>query len=789
MVRVADDGAVYSGNLSTSVNSTPFTIYRWTNYSIAPTVAFSGNSAAGLSLPGLRMGDTLAIRGSGTGTEILAPLNNGVIPSTNVVLFSTTDGINFTNTVVGISGLPALASGGGPSFGVSFYTNNTFLFKPSGSYIYVVQFPANFATSAGTLVAGAVISTNALGGGTVAVDCNVTAGLTAALGTIPDAAPTTTPVSLYAAPPAAGFATLLAATNTPHLNANGNYVGTVALGGVGKTNFIYSVDCNNGVYAWKIVTGSGNETGVATPGPLQAALSTNFQASVLDLYGVDPLACPQVAMSQAFFGGELIFSDSPESPTNTGMLYLDTNVAATARSVPNRVFLYHVNGNPGGQMKFSVLLKNDGASTGTLTVLRSGYAGPGNNYALVGETAFYNWLTNLSSTTVTVAAGQTVRLDTNFDTLNVRQNALVNGIWDYAFSQPHTLMICALNPPDDPVSVGPTLGVLARDGHERGTFAACNKTYDTTAGVVIDTAAGIQQFPIAGNSDAYVTGYDNSVFPPTAETNSGNYGLLYDLQLNTSASDGRALGILLTPRSGTWGGAVNANPGLMPGGSFVIPSGGVTISSTTNAAVAGEYFPNQGQTVTLQFMPTGASSFPVRLMTVPFASPAPDLAAISNYTVNVGQTISFAASAAGTNGNHSLGFTLPLAPVGASMGASNGIFDWRATVASAGTTQNVQVSVSAGGSPSLCDTQSFEIVVNPLEPVALNALALNDTSFQLQVSGTAGPNYILQASTNLGNPGGWMNLLTNTPTVLPFILTDSNATNFSSRFYRITLGP
>ena len=466
------------------------------------------------------------------------------------------------------------------------------------------------------------------------------------------------------------------------------------------------------------------------------------------------------------------------------------NLAATAASIPNRVFIYHVNADSSATLRFSVLIKNTGSSNATLSVRQSGYSGPSTSYGVVGETAFYNWLiTTNPAATQTVAPGQVVRLDTNFDTINVRHNDLMNGIWDYTFNQPHAIMVCALTANEDPVVVGPTLPVLARDSHVRGTFTACNKNYDTAASVLLNTTAGIQQFPIAGSSDAFVTGYDNAVSPPTAQTNSGNYGVFYNIQLNTSASDGRALGILINPQGGAWSGAANAGPGILPGGNFIIPTNGLTISAATNAAVAGEYFPNGGATVQLQFMPTGASSFPVYVMTVPYASSAPDLAAISNYTINAGQTVNFTTSVGDPNGTPPLNFSLPQAPAGASIGSVSGVFSWRAPIASAGTMQSVQVAVSDSGSPPFNDAQTFSISVNPLSPVTANAKSLGANSIQLQVSGPVGPDYILQGNTNLSNPGGWLSILTNTPSTTPFYLTETNADNFSDRYYRILLGP
>lgn len=357
---------------------------------------------------------------------------------------------------------------------------------------------------------------------------------------------------------------------------------------------------------------------VATPAALQTALSSASQASVISLSGVNPLNCPEVSMSQTWDGGKLIFSDSPESPTSRGMLYKDSTLGATATGIPNRIYVYHVNNNSSGQMRFSVLIKNNGSVAGTLTVLQSGMAGPSTDYPYVGKLTFSRWLSSTAGSGVSVPAGSTVRLDSSFDTLSVTLGYVLHGMWDYTFTQPHTVMICALNPSDNPLTVGPALSVLARDTHVRGTFSSCNKIYDTGSGIVIDTAGGIKQYPIGGNDDAAVTGFDNAVSTPTAETDSGNYGLLYRIHMSTSASDSRKLAFLITPRAGSWGGAVSAEAGILAGGKFLIPAGTGTFSDETKAAVEGEYNPGSGFTAWAQFMPTAGVSFPVRMLAVPY---------------------------------------------------------------------------------------------------------------------------------------------------------------------------
>lgn len=362
---------------------------------------------------------------------------------------------------------------------------------------------------------------------------------------------------------------------------------------------------------------AGVETTI--PARLQSSLNTGVQGTVVSLRNVNPLSCASIPMTQAPGGGKLIFSDSPESPTNTGILYADSNLAATAESLPNRIFVYHVNDCSSGNMKISVLLKNNGRHPANLIVQRTGTAGPSPNYLSVGQMAFYHWLTNKTILQTIIAPGQMVRLDTNFDSIDVRRGDLINGIWDYTFDQPHAVIVCAVHAADSPLAVEPGLKILGRDGHDRGTFAYCNKTYTTRRRVVIATASRIRQFPIGGNGDTYVTGYDETAVPPAAAIDDGNYGVFYNIQIETVSDGDHRVALLISPQGGSWCGAVNAMPGLLAGGAFIIPAGGRPISSPSAAAIAGEYFLNGPKSVRFQFMPTGASSFPVSVMLIPYA--------------------------------------------------------------------------------------------------------------------------------------------------------------------------
>lgn len=69
----------------------------------------------------------------------------------------------------------------------------------------------------------------------------------------------------------------------------------------------------------------------------------------------------------------------------------------------------------------------------------------------------------------------------------------------------------------------------------------------------------------------------------------------------------------------------------------------------------------------------------------------------------------------------------------------------------------------------------------------LNSVAKSFTNgFVFVVTNTANHTNIIQASTNLANPGAWISLATNFPGTNSFNFADTNTAAFSNRFYRVT---
>ncbi len=100
----------------------------------------------------------------------------------------------------------------------------------------------------------------------------------------------------------------------------------------------------------------------------------------------------------------------------------------------------------------------------------------------------------------------------------------------------------------------------------------------------------------------------------------------------------------------------------------------------------------------------------------------PVLAAITNQTVNVGQTVAFTASATDTDQPpQTLTFALLAGATNATLNTNSGAFSFRPLVTQANSTNAFTLKVSDNGTPVLSATQSFSVVVNPLSAPAVGS--------------------------------------------------------------------
>lgn len=171
----------------------------------------------------------------------------------------------------------------------------------------------------------------------------------------------------------------------------------------------------------------------------------------------------------------------------------------------------------------------------------------------------------------------------------------------------------------------------------------------------------------------------------------------------------------------------------------------------------------------------------------PASNTPPQLAAITNRTVIAGTTVNFTSTATDTDTPaQTITFALQNGPTNATLGSSNGTFNWRPTIAQSNTTNLMSIVATDNGSPSMSATQSFTItVLRPAQP-NLQSVSLTGSTMQFQVTGDIGPDYAVEASTNLVN---WTQLLSTNSPALPWLWADPQATTLPARFYRIKLGP
>jgi len=90
--------------------------------------------------------------------------------------------------------------------------------------------------------------------------------------------------------------------------------------------------------------------------------------------------------------------------------------------------------------------------------------------------------------------------------------------------------------------------------------------------------------------------------------------------------------------------------------------------------------------------------------------------------------------------------------------------------------------------PHMGVVRDFKITL-AIAPPALPPMLTNPSyaagQLQFQVVGSAGSNYIVQATTNLNSPN-WISLRTN---AAPFLFVETNVSRFQRRFYRGSVAP
>jgi hypothetical protein len=232
--------------------------------------------------------------------------------------------------------------------------------------------------------------------------------------------------------------------------------------------------------------------------------------------------------------------------------------------------------------------------------------------------------------------------------------------------------------------------------------------------------------------------------------------------------------------------SVNAIGISAPGYQWIKNGTNIPNATSSSFSVATAYAGDAGTYSVV--VANAAGSITSSTVNVTVSNTAPTLNPIGDQTINAGATLNVASVASDPDvPPQSLTFGLLAGPTNASINTGSGAVTWRPTVAQANTTNLFTVNVTDNGSPNLSASQSFNVIVNPLTNAILGTAAYAGGHFSFTVSsGTVGPDYILQASTNLTN---WQAIQTNNSPALPFSFVDSNAAAAPVQYYRVRLAP
>lgn len=333
------------------------------------------------------------------------------------------------------------------------------------------------------------------------------------------------------------------------------------------------------------------------PPALVSALATATAGAVVSLAGMDEATAPclPVIVCTPDDAPTMLFSDSPEAPSQDGVLYADTVAAGRYR-----LYVYHANGGA-ALRKFPIVALNSGALPATITIVRKGLAAPSTQYVSVGKTVLLDWFVDRAPVSVVVPAGARVLLDDALDQLHASQNELVHAIYDVVTDAPLKLSMVSVTAGADAAAVTAGLSLLTRDvGHQRGTFPAADVLIVAATGAALDGGAGqqqgVQRLRLGLDEvDDTLQGID----APTGVKQAllGNYGMLYRFALGLPSPATAAV----APRGGGWGGVARAGATA----AVALPSATEQLATTTDAIAVG------GTGAELRLLTGGGSNLPV----------------------------------------------------------------------------------------------------------------------------------------------------------------------------------
>ena len=754
-----------------------------TNFTTTITATNGFSDEVDFSVSGLPAGASASfspasVNGSGSSTLSVTTSTN--TPAGNYVLTITgTDGtlVHSANVTLKVAGF-AISSSPTSRTVISGNTSGSFTITITATNGYA----NNIFLTVNGLPSGANVSfssTNVSGSATVTLSITTSTSTPAGVYPLTVVATSgnivlaTSPIlkvqdfSLAASPPAQNVTAGIGTTYTVVITTNNTFTGVVNLSVSGlPTNAVASFNptsvTNTGNSTLSIITSNttpGGSYNLAITGTLSGGTLTRITNVTLNVTGL------------------------------TNSFALNTTPAAlTINPGSSNNFTAIVGGSVG--FTNTVGLAVSGVPTGVRAFFTPASITNGNGSALLNIIASNSVVPGVYSLTNLGMSGSTIQ--TNIITLNIFSFSITNSPKSRTViaSDSDSFTITATGTPG--ISNGVILSVSGLPANASGSFTS-NPMIVTNTGTSTLNVATATNTP-AGSYTLTVTGIFGTLTNTTTMTLK-----VQDFTITATPLSQTAVAGASSANYTVTIGAINGFNGNVIFTTSIMPSGvalagtGFNPQAITGAGTSVVGFTTSSSTpagtniITINGI-SGSQTHSTNItLVVTTANTPPVLSPISNRVVNAGVTLMITNIAMDSDiPPQTLTFNSVTAPAGAVLGASSGIFTWRPPVVQANTTNPVTLKVTDNGMPPMSVTQSFSIIVSPLILPTLTVQGVTNGILTMRVSGTTGPDFTMQASSNLVN---WSSLFTTNSPALPFVWADTNASNFPGRFYRGLLSP
>jgi len=249
---------------------------------------------------------------------------------------------------------------------------------------------------------------------------------------------------------------------------------------------------------------------------------------------------------------QFIRSNSPEVMVTEGIVYEDQLTG------PIR-FLFHNFNSIGYSVKMHLIVTNNNRTTANVNTTSFGMGGPDIYVTNTGKLSTVRYLQSLANNPapkwVALKPGESIDLMPELSKFPIKPQQVISAYGDVFADKELQFQVVVVAADKDPIKSLPSLSVMQRDNHVRGTFSSANRDIE------INDRLGYEGDRILLGDwavDSYLIGYDAT--SGQNEVNVGNFGVVYRMKLNHVAPNTL---IALNPRGGYYTGAFIVNGELV----------------------------------------------------------------------------------------------------------------------------------------------------------------------------------------------------------------------------------